>query len=1045
MKTIANAAGLVIVAAAVGFGCTSGDQGDPVDADSAGSLRFSLAFPPEGDVENVAFEVINLATGNVQTQVIPLLDFGLPPGFDPGLEGNAFADWFVVLNPGDYEVTATPLSASGEPSQVCAPTSGTATVFRGETTELLLVSQCSAGSGALDVTVTFDSVPFIEELEFRPSKFTCSGDPTSMVATATDADGDPLTYEWQVIAIPDAATDTSYCLGYVDANATFSAVVAGRYELLLSVSDGRGVATLRFPIYVNRCPVEECPGDQVRDALPDDPVLAGGCTCEFEPFDPNTDWPSGDPEGGTEEEELGCLPPTQYNPDTLTEEPRDTGEPCPDSYCIELTQGFYVPASEEDATQPGCEAFNTEFCVPDVGSGTIPLQEDGTRLGCDSAPALGPNACEQVEICPDPGDVPANASQSQDPPTFPELEPLPPPDTTVPSGVITLADNLTRFVPPCYWNTLQNAARVFAAPVPAWGDNDTGRIDAVPPNFSGSPLGASCIDNMDCRSNLCTTDPEDEFGVDTFCFPRERLNEAIRRDPNVNPTYWDPPPKGSDRWNVDFEGGPYAADVHVQGAFYPSVAWDINAGGDFRMDVTAAGASLDRVVYIDATARNSNCGWGYNYEVRLLDLLEDFDGFELGVGGLFVAVNGLGQASGSNDDGDAAQCRNALATLRDQEEETNRRLWDTMFATALWNNYGPSDAVPSLAALDQIRGGYEDAVDEYVSDLVSYETQTQAQSQHAFGVDVADLDAGLPLWRPKRVGHRMGPFVVGTETSVVGKVGVDVLLKSATDFAAEPGESDVAVGIEVTPRADVLGYMAVYGGIDIFIASVEVGLQGELQFGGLYLPVALSGGLVRDEVPIDQTSFGSCIDDDTIADFVPAYNTFLQNGGSGLPCPDDPGTTGLPVYGLTDPLVDPSGAIYRAQYGYNVGVQGRILDGAIKAFVRARLLLLRKTWKKTLVEWEGFQRDYLTISGGDIFADSFNTEIGSVTLPVIGTSVDLWPGPQRDMVYLPDFSDAAGPAGNRPQSELLYALLNDNLQDPDRWETLSGLCGVFVP
>ena len=207
MKTIANAAGLVIVAAAVGFGCTSADQGDPVDADSAGSLRFSLAFPPEGDVENVAFEVINLATGNVQTQVIPLLDFGLPPGFDPGLEGNAFADWFVVLNPGDYEVTATPLSASGEPSQVWAPTSGTATVFRGETTELLLVSQCSAGSGALDVTVTFDSVPFIEELEFRPSKFTCSGDPTSMVATATDADGDPLTYEWQVLAERQAISE----------------------------------------------------------------------------------------------------------------------------------------------------------------------------------------------------------------------------------------------------------------------------------------------------------------------------------------------------------------------------------------------------------------------------------------------------------------------------------------------------------------------------------------------------------------------------------------------------------------------------------------------------------------------------------------------------------------------------------------------------------------------------------------------------------------------------------------------------------------------
>ncbi|MEL6547803.1 MAG: hypothetical protein AAFQ82_24470, partial [Myxococcota bacterium] len=307
---------------------------------------------------------------------------------------------------------------------------------------------------------------------------------------------------------------------------------------------------------------------------------------------------------------------------------------------------------------------------------------------------------------------------------------------------------------------------------------------------------------------------------------------------------------------------------------------------------------------------------------------------------------------------------------------------------------------------------------------------------------------GLPLWRPRRIPNPMGPFVLTVETNVVGKVGVDVLLKSQTDFDAAPGEADAALGVEVTPHADVLGYMAVSGGIDVFFASVEAGLRGELQFAGLYLPLAASGGVVRDEVPIDVNGFGDCIDDDTIANFVPGYGIFLNNGGSGLPCPSDPMTTGLPLYGdFSEPLIDPSGAVYRAIYGYNVGVQGRALDGAIKAFIRARLALIRKTWTKTLVEWDGVEQTYLSVGDGDVFANSFDTELGSITVPLIGTTVDLWPGPQRDMVFLPSFDGAAGAAGTRPQSEPLYDLLNDTLLLPpaQRWGGGAGLCGVFVP
>ncbi len=1019
----------------------------PVEVDSdRGTLSFSLAFPPANDVTQVEFRVVNLATSDEQSRRVPLSPVGLPPEIDVELAGHAFADWFVVLDPGDYAVTATPLDADGRPSRACASASGNATVVASETTELLLVSRCRGSSGGLDVTLVFDHVPFIEEVDFRPSKFTCAGDVISIAVTASDADGDPLTFAWSIVDTPDNADDTSYCLGYLGGLASFSALVPGRYEIVLTVSAAGDSATLRMPIYVHRCPIEACPGDLVRDALPEGATFAGACTCGFEPFDPATDWPSGRPQGPSTFDALGCLPPFQYDPVTGELIPRATNTPCPDNYCVQLADGTYQPTDEAGATQASCEAFETSFCVPDVGAGDIPVQDDGTRLGCDDAPALPGAQCRQIEICPDAGDVPANAAQTADPPQFPELPALEPPDTTVPPGVVTIADNLTRFVPPCFWDTLQDNARVFAAPVPAYGDNGLGRVDTDPTNFSGLPLGADCSRDIECRSNFCEF--VDELDPQAVCQLREILGDTLRRDPEVNRSYWDPNPKGSDRWSVDLGGGLYAADAHVQGVFYPSVGWSLNAGGDFRMDVTAAGVDLDRLVFIDAAAHNSNCGWSYTYEVRLFDLLEDFDGFELGAGGLFVAANDLGQASGSNGAAAEQQCNDALAELRDQEEITNQRLWDALLATALWNNYGPSPAIPNQAALGQYRTDYEAAIGAYLADLADYTTLHETESAHAFGVDIADLDAGLPLWRPARIEHHIGPFVLGAETSIVGKVGVDVLLKSQTDFGAAPGEADAALGVEVTPHADVLGYMAVYGGVDIFIASVEVGLRGELQMAGVYLPLVLSGGLVRDELPIDQGSFGNCIDDATLATFVPGYAQFLTGGGSGLPCPSNPGTTGLPIYGnFATPMVPPSGAIYRAAYGYNVGVEGRILDGAIKAFVRAQLLFTRSTWTKTLVEWDGLHRTYLSIAGTDVFANSFDTEVGSITLPVVGTTVDLWPGPQRDMVYLPDLEGAAGAPGDLPQTDDLFDLLDTSLQQaPEvRWGRGEGLCGVFVP
>jgi hypothetical protein len=50
-----------------------------------------------------------------------------------------------------------------------------------------------------------------------------------------------------------------------------------------------------------------------------------------------------------------------------------------------------------------------------------------------------------------------------------------------------------------------------------------------------------------------------------------------------------------------------------------------------------------------------------------------------------------------------------------------------------------------------------------------------------------------------------------------------------------------------------------------------------------------------------------------------------------------------------------TGANYIVKYDYNIAANHRMLGGTIDAFVRAKLLFLKKTWKKTLTHWEGIK------------------------------------------------------------------------------------------
>jgi hypothetical protein len=93
-------------------------------------------------------------------------------------------------------------------------------VVDGETTEILLISQCRADqtSGGLDVIATINHPPVITGITYDPSKFICESE-TTICVTVVDPDGDPVevylidTDFWSVVAyeVVAGAGETTAC------------------------------------------------------------------------------------------------------------------------------------------------------------------------------------------------------------------------------------------------------------------------------------------------------------------------------------------------------------------------------------------------------------------------------------------------------------------------------------------------------------------------------------------------------------------------------------------------------------------------------------------------------------------------------------------------------------------------------------------------------------------------------------------------------------------------------------------------------------------
>lgn len=256
MKNFATCLGTLAFAGLLTTGC-SDDAAPSAPPPATGTLHSALVFMgTTHDVDAMAYKVVaadaDCADGEVIDEAVSVIEEEALPGFVAGDAGqnHAFADALFVLQPGDYKVCVTPIQEDGTPSAICAPTEGVFTVVAEQTTEGILYSQCLGDpSGGLDVITALNDPPHIDDLDIAASKFITTCESATIAVSASDPDGDTLSYVFEVLAGPPGAQTS---LAWQDNVAVFSADIEGTYTLQVTVSDGLGgEAHLSFPIHVS--------------------------------------------------------------------------------------------------------------------------------------------------------------------------------------------------------------------------------------------------------------------------------------------------------------------------------------------------------------------------------------------------------------------------------------------------------------------------------------------------------------------------------------------------------------------------------------------------------------------------------------------------------------------------------------------------------------------------------------------------------------------------------------------------------------------------
>ena len=183
MSIVTIAGGMVV--GGIGAGCTGAEQSAWTGGNTGIALDMDIRGPTDVADMHFALQPVDCASGAalaiepveaVRDLEDILLPGGLPPFEDAPLDSGSehvFADAFLSLAPGCYDVTTTPLRMDGSPSASCAPAVlRRVEVITGATTEVLLINQCSSqGPGAVDVISTLNHAPVLQAVYYERSKF----------------------------------------------------------------------------------------------------------------------------------------------------------------------------------------------------------------------------------------------------------------------------------------------------------------------------------------------------------------------------------------------------------------------------------------------------------------------------------------------------------------------------------------------------------------------------------------------------------------------------------------------------------------------------------------------------------------------------------------------------------------------------------------------------------------------------------------------------------------------------------------------------------
>jgi Putative metal-binding motif len=208
------AAVLAAVGATAVSACDDGLRKDGSGEEATGKVGAAISMPVPNDTDVVGFKILvtrvacngEAFTAYTETFTSMLSELNISSKVTADGSAHMFADTFIPLEAGCYDIVSQPIQGDGSPSADCAIAgANNVVVFDGLPTEIVLVSQCDGQVevGAIDVISLLNRPPQLIGMEYPDGKFTAHCSDQEVCAKFKDPDGDPLEVEWtKVLGLP---------------------------------------------------------------------------------------------------------------------------------------------------------------------------------------------------------------------------------------------------------------------------------------------------------------------------------------------------------------------------------------------------------------------------------------------------------------------------------------------------------------------------------------------------------------------------------------------------------------------------------------------------------------------------------------------------------------------------------------------------------------------------------------------------------------------------------------------------------------------------